>query len=309
MIASPNFRRPIRILALACTLAIAGCSGGEPAPEEPSTDNQAIEGQVNPLFYEIANAEGEIEGWILGTIHALPDGTKWRTPAIDVAIEQADHLLVEIANLDDQSSIAATFGELATAPDSGPLFLRVRPELRAPLDEMIELSEIPPAQFSDTETWAAALLIARVGAVGNPRNGVDRFLIHMFEDRGVVGFEEAAEQLGIFDQLAPQDQRDLLEGTVSEWMKSRENPGWLTQAWLSGDLAALEEATASGIMADKELRDALLVNRNSRWMPALLSNLRQTDTVFVAVGTAHIIGPDGLPALLEPHGYSVRRIN
>jgi hypothetical protein len=173
---------------------------------------------------------------------------------------------------------------------------------------MIALSEATPERFNDTETWAAAILLAQVGAVGEPDNGVDRALIRDFDGRPVRGFETPGEQLGIFDQLAEEDQRDLLEGTVREWTGSRDNPGWLTQAWLRGDLAVIEAATSEGIMADPGLRAALLVDRNRRWMPVLLENLRAGAKPLVAVGTAHIVGPDGLPAMLEAEGYTVRRV-
>ncbi|MFN9631956.1 MAG: hypothetical protein ACK554_00350, partial [Erythrobacteraceae bacterium] len=36
----------------------------------------------SPLLYESASADGAVEGWMLDTIHALPPGTKWRTPEI-----------------------------------------------------------------------------------------------------------------------------------------------------------------------------------------------------------------------------------
>ncbi len=296
----------LRLFALVCTLALAGCSGGENTSDD-GAQLLAADETANPLLYEITNAEGEFEGWMLGTIHALPDDTDWRTAQIETAIEDADLLLVEVPDLSSGSQIAEIFAELSTTPDIGPLPPRVAPDLRAELTEMMALSDFSPGQFDDTESWAAAIMLARVGAVGRPRNGVDRYVISQFEDRRIYGFEMAAQQLGIFDQLSPQDQRDLLEGTVREWAASRANPGHLTRAWLRGDAATLEQATSTGIMADEELREALLVGRNNRWMPVLLTHLEGNESVLVAVGAAHLVGPDGLPALLAEQGYTVQR--
>ena len=62
-------------------------------------------------------------------------------------------------------------------------------------------------------------------------------------------------------------------------------------------------------MADPELRDALLVRRNQTWMPALLTALAAPDKPLVAVGTAHLVGPDGLVAMLDQNGYTLTRLD
>jgi len=245
---------------------------------------------------------------MLGTIHALPDGTDWRTPAIDAAIEDADRVVAEVPDLRGGAAIAETFTRLSTTPGMGPLEQRVDPSIAGPLMEMAELSGIPPARFNDTETWGAALMLARVGAVGEPRNGVDRYVLSQFDDRPTYGLEMVREQLGIFDALAEEDQRALLEGTVEEWTASRDNRGHLTRAWLSGDDAALEAATTTGIMADPELRAALLVDRNTQWISVVVTHLEDSERPLIAVGAAHLIGPDGLPAMLEERGYTVTRV-
>ena len=65
-------------LAVAALVTLSSCDRGAPAI---AYDWPA----PSPPFYEISNANGEVEGWMLGTIHALPDGVNWRTPAIDQA--------------------------------------------------------------------------------------------------------------------------------------------------------------------------------------------------------------------------------
>ena len=72
----------------------------------------------------------------------------------------------------------------------------------------------------------------------------------------------------------------------------------------AGELAKL---TREGILADPELYEALLAEQPA-WT-AQLENLFSTESrPLVAVGAGHMFGPDGLPAMLEASGYTVRRI-
>lgn len=294
--------RPVRgragVLALAI-LALAGCFSEPPAPE-PGT---------NPLVYEIANGEGEVEGWMLGTIHALPDDVAWRTDAIERVIDDADLLIVEVADLDNSRAIADVVAELSISSNLPALPLRVPPSQRPALLDMIERSPVTLDQLANTETWAAALALAQVDAQGDPKNGVDRIVIQEFDDREVLEFEGVVAQLTIFDSLAESDQRDLLSGVLEESQAARENPGRLRKAWLNGDIGTLEQATTTGIMADAELREALLVGRNRRWTGKLAGLLRAEEKPLVAVGAAHLVGPDSVPAMLTERGYTVTPIN
>lgn len=291
-------------VALALLLALAGCD------EEPVELQQAAVEvpDASPLLYEIASPDGKIEGWLLGTIHALPDRVAWRTPEIDEAIAKADYLVVEVATLDDTSEISEIFTRLSDTPELPDITYRVAPSLRGDLSAMIARSNHDSGSFSYTEDWAAAIMLAQVDAPGKPEFGVDRAVIEAFAGRPVRGLETAEQQLRIFDDLAPADQTDLLEGTVRDWAAAREDPDKLVRAWLNGDIAVLEEASDTGIMADPELREALLVGRNERWIAMLLPFLERDAKPLIAVGTAHIVGEDGLPAMLEARGYTVRLI-
>ena len=295
-------RKLLHTFALAAALCLGAC--GESEAERLGL----ADSQPSPLFYEIRGAEGEVEGWLFGTIHALPDGVEWRTPNMDEVIAEADLLLVEVAELEDRSATSAIFSNLATTPGSGPLPPRVDPELRGILEEMLALSDFEEDHFDAVEDWAAAIMISRISAVGDPRSSVDRALVRAFGTREVRGFETIEGQLGVFDGLAPEDQRALLEGTILEWHHARADRGQLMRSWFYGHPAALERSARTGILADPELREALLVGRNRDWMPLLLETLEGPDEPLVAVGTAHLVGPDGLVAMLEERGYTLVRL-
>ncbi len=279
-------------------LLVAACSD---APRDQSLDRAP-----SPMVYEIASSDGILEGWLFGTIHALPDGTEWRTDTLQDAIDNADLLVVEIAGLDDQRVMVDTFMALSRTPGQPDIGMRVEPDARPVLFDLIERAGYSPHDFSSVETWAAALMLAQANSTGDPANGVDRALLKDFQGREIREFEGAEAQLTIFDRLPEADQRDLLGGVLDE--SQADDPAKLRKAWLIGNEAVLTEATTSGVMADAELREAILTGRNDDWLNQLMPMLDQSPRPLVAVGAAHLVGPDGLAAQLEARGYTVTRV-
>ena len=288
------------LLAPSLLVVLAGCSD--------ATDQEQEVPAANPLLYEIASNDGTVEGWMIGTIHALPSGTPWRTPAIAAAVDEADLLLVEIATLDDRTKLASTFTALGKSPGLPTIDRRVPAALRSALNNLLNRGGISARSVSGLETWAAAITLAQVDAEGDPASGVDRALIRDFADRPVRELEGVQTQLSIFDRLSERDQRDLLAAVISEADAAQADTGKLRRAWLAGDIAVLEEATRTGILADPELHEALLVERNHKWLQAILPVMKDKPRPLIAVGTAHLVGPEGLATLLEQQGYRIRRL-
>jgi len=293
--------RSAAIIAILLGLLLAGCSSDQ--------EDTSASAPANPLVYEIASADGTVEGWMIGTIHALPADTPWRTAAIGRVVDASDLLVVEIAGLGAEADSAAIYKTLAQSPAQPPLAERIEPGLRAQLAALLARGQLAEVDFTDTETWAAAIALARIDATGDPANGVDRALITDFAGRPVRELEGLRGQLAIFDRLPEAAQRKMLAAVVRESETARTDPERLQRAWLAGDAATLAASTQEGFLADPELREALLTGRNRRWIAAIVPLLAQDPHPLIAVGTAHLVGPEGLAALLEAEGYRVRRIS
>lgn len=280
------------LLALAGALTLSSC--GEPAREWPDP---------HPALWEVTGPDGA-QGWLFGTIHSLPEGARWRTPAVDNAFGKASVLVVEVANLANDNAAAGAFQDISTTPGLPPLSQRVPAGDRPALAALLDRTGLDDGDFPDTETWAAALVIANRLRTGESSAGVDRALI---ADAGrVEGLESFKQQYGLFDSLSAEDQGDLLLAMAAEADSTAEERR--VEAWLTGDMATLEGESAKGILADPELREVLQSRRNRIWASQVDRMMAAGQKPFVAVGAAHMLGAEALPALLTARGYTVRRV-
>ena len=277
------------VLALAGALLLAAC--GEPEREWP---------EPKPALWEMVSPEGR-RGWLFGTIHSLPLEVRWRTPALEGALANSGVLVVEVVDVGDTAKAESVFERFARNESLAPLSQRVAPEDRADLAAFLDRAGSGETDFATTDTWAAALMLANRARQLEAGQNVDRALVDVRSE--VVGLESHAVQYALFDALPPEEQTDLLMALA------RDTGGEAAriEAWLTGDLAALERASAS-LLGDPELRTALQTGRNARWAPRIAEMVEAGRRPFVAVGTAHLFGEQSLPALLEARGYAVRRI-
>ncbi len=263
----------------------------------------------HPALWEVTGPDGA-KGFLFGTVHALPDGLAWKTPAIDRAIGQSTTLVLEIIDPADENAARAAFVRLGTTPGQPPLEQRVDPARREVLRAALAKTRLQPAQFASLEDWAAALTLSFALEARNgfdPDNGADRALLMAAGKRPVVGLETLEGQLSLFDTLSAREQRSLLGAVVAE-SEGDASDKKLVKAWAEGDVATLDREAHSGMMADPRLREALLVARNRRWAEQIEAMLNAGKRPFVAVGAAHVAGIDGLPEMLAARGFAVKRV-
>lgn len=278
---------------LAALLALAACKQAPPASLA-----------ARPAMWEVTGPSGQ-KGWLFGTIHALDKPYAWRTPAFDAVLAGSDRVVVEVADVAHPEKIAPVFTALATSPGHPPLDQRVPPALRDELADTVRRANAAGTDFSRVETWAAALMLARASVSDSAvEGGVDRAVLAAAGTKTVAELEGAEAQLRVFDALPEPAQRSLLAATLA----GEDDDSKLSAAWARGDMDAIARETRRGLLADPALRDALLTRRNAAWTTAIAALLRAGRHPLVAVGGAHMAGPDGLPARLAAAGFTVRRV-
>lgn len=282
------------ILALFAGLLLASCS--RPA-------------EVKPALWLAEGPQGQ-KAWLFGTIHALPAPVNWRSAKVAAALDQADRLVLEVAEIGDDGKTAKIFAALAQSPGLPPLDERVEPDLRDELASELKDGKVSPGQLDPYETWAAALMLQQAVApagASETGNGIDRALAKVWPGP-ILEFEGAAAQLSIFDRLPETEQRALLSAVIRDAPKHESQTKALQAAWASGDMDFIERTAAEGFLNHPALREALLTGRNRAWLTQLDTMWATGARPFVAVGAAHLAGADGLPAMLKARGWKVTRL-
>lgn len=279
-------------------LTLTACDG-----TATRTDDTAAVHAASPALWQVRSADGH-EAWLFGTIHALPENTRWRSSTLEAALLASGLMVVEIDNLADSGAARSALQARAYTASLPPLSKRVATTDRDKLQAIYAATGLSDRDLSGVEDWAAALMIANARRTNQADNGVDKALLD--GERPVHGLEGFARQFDRFDQLSPADQAALLSSVISEPDDPQEEA--LVTAWVKGDIAALEAQSNSGFLTVPGLKTALLLERNQDWATQIDALIRQDRRPFVAVGAAHMLGDEGLPALLAARGYSVTRL-
>ncbi len=253
--------------------------------------------------------------YLFGTVHVLRDGTQWRSPQLEAAIAESQDLYLEIADPANAGTALASLVKIGFDREH-PLSTKIS---KADVDLLAEAAKKyglgSEATFEPMEPWLAYMMVAMLPAAHSgysASNGVDVQIRKEFVAAGkpVHGFETFDQQAHIFADLPEADQVGLLDYQLRH-MSQQAVIGPLdtiVNAWLSGNQGDLEKVLQLEKPSQAGFEQKLVTNRNKAWASALADRLKQPGTSFVSVGAAHLVGTDGVPALLGRMGFTVTRV-
>jgi uncharacterized protein YbaP (TraB family) len=251
--------------------------------------------------------------YLAGSVHALSADVYPLNPAFEQAFAASDTLVEEISlEQSDIFSLAPMLLSKAMYQD-GRTFDKV--VSKETVDQVAAFLKGMPggiALVRPMKPWMVMMMLSaiQVQQAGlNPALGLDQ---HFFDKatkagKAVVALETAEYQIDRFDTMPESLQEQLLRSTLDELnMQSKELDSTVA-AWQRGDAAAIERGVLTSFKKYPAAYQSLIVERNNNWMPQLEKCLARTTPCMVVVGAAHLVGPDGLLALLQRKGYRVEQ--
>lgn len=253
--------------------------------------------------------------YILGSVHLLRRGDHPLPEVLESAYVDAEALIMEL-DMDDIDPVALQnltmdFGLLGDDQTlRGLMGEDLYGEAAASASEM----EIPLDMLAKAEPWFAALTIeqlvlTRIGF--NPLYGIE---MHMAmkasqDEKPITGLETVEEQLSFLDGLSIEAQNELLLQTLTESRGIEAQMDEMIAAWRNGDIDYLEEHLLADMQRYPELYNAIVADRNRRWVTEIEALLDDKDDYLVIVGALHLIGDDGVPNLLDRKGIKIRQMH
>jgi uncharacterized protein YbaP (TraB family) len=278
-----------------------------------------------PLFLMLAEPAPAFTMWLtegranrvylLGSVHLLRQSDYPLPAVVDRAYADADTLVMELDMDDiDPLSTQATINRLGLLPAGKTLADVLGPDQYEEVTAQAAALDVPIELLAQSEPWLAAitieqLVLTRLGF--DPRFGVEMMLAgQASKDRkSIEGLETIDEQLGLLDGLSAEAQRDLLMQTLEEGSEIAMLMDAMIAAWRSGDVEHLEDTMLVELADYPELYRTIVADRNGRWMESLEAMLEDERDYLIVVGALHLVGEDGLPAMLEKAGYEVIQLD
>lgn len=267
-------------------------------------------------LYRIERA-GHI-GWLFGTVHIGQSAFYPLEPRVMHALRQADTLVIE-ADIRDQASLQKAIARYAVYPEQDSIERHLAPAQWHALQEALARAGLPVAQVQRLKPWMVAnlLMLQAMTQAGYPsEEGIEQYFLDLAKKEGknVLALETVGYQLSLFDRLTPAQQADYLQETLQDLQAGQgvAQGIQLIEAWKTADhtkMMALKQAMlAENTTTSGFIDNILLKERNPGMANGIAALLDKRQRIFVAIGALHLLGDDGVPALLRARGYLVTRI-
>jgi uncharacterized protein len=122
----------------------------------------------------------------------------------------------------------------------------------------------------------------------------------------VLGLETVQEQFAVFNKISLKEEAAMLMEVVNNPEKSKAEFQELLAAYNREDLTTIEKISNADPKAQK-ITVALLDDRNRKWIPLIVRAAKMKPTFF-GFGAAHLVGKQGVIALLRKAGYIVKPV-
>ncbi len=275
-------RRREAWLSIALLPALLAAPAGALAPVSLAAPT-AIVVQARPALWVVQDADTTI--YLFGTFHALDGQAAWFDRDVRAAFDASDALVLETLVPDSPAAIRAALG---------PLLDTARPP-----EAVRQANAATRAAGMSAQHGADQVLRRAAVAAGKPVEGLESFAFQIAMYRQISVARPAAAPLAspvATPSATVTEQGAALVRLMQGYWAQGDAEGF---AAIIGALRTQSPATYKTMFAD----------RNADWAGWIGKRLETPGTVFIAVGTGHLVGKDSVQVRLAERGIRSLRVS
>lgn len=245
--------------------------------------------------------------YLFGTVHIIPADQFEVTSRLDSVAAASDRFVFEMdLNAPQLQMEILKALKIDSVKNLKELYT---PKEYKKLSKAMEKHGLSVAMFEQFKPLMAQQQLMQL-AVLKDTKGYETYFLAKARELGKLtgGLDEPEVQLAALKAISLKDQAKSLYETALNPKKSAKELNKMYEVYKSQDVEAIYKYIAD---ADEfsSLNDPLLIVRNKRWVQKMKEEMFGSgEKLFIAVGAAHLGGPEGLISLLRSEGYNVNPV-
>ena len=275
------------------------------------------------MLYKISGNGLEKESYIVGTYHFAPASFVDEIAGVTEALQSVDVVCGELDMSTIMGDASLALAEAMMLPDGQYITDILTDEQLVRLNGY--MTEVLGMDFNNPmckkmlgrfrpSALAMNLEVAEFAKITpgfNPLKLIDSYFQDEARKSGkrVMGLETAEYQMEVlYGSSSVDEEVEALMKIVDNPEATREAMMRLADAYFAQDIEAIGTCIAAGAEADDvEEWERLFGRRNRNWIAQMPAIMEAQPTLFV-VGAGHLVGEEGVIALLQNAGYSVTAV-
>lgn len=251
--------------------------------------------------------------YLLGSIHV---GSKDMYPlprVITDAFDQSKVLVVEV-DIDniDMGSAMKFIQTKGMYTNGDTLWKHLSKATADKVKKFFEAYDTDPDTVGLFKPWLAEVYAETVPltkAGFDPSLGIDKHFLDLAQGKKkIVQAESVQFQLDLLSSM-PDNLADVyLSSSIGDLAHTKEDSQKLVNLWKAGDAEAINKAENDHPKELDGMMRKLIQDRNPHMADIAEKYLKGDGPCFFVVGTGHLVGPEGVVAILQKRGYSVTRV-
>lgn len=255
----------------------------------------------NSLLWEVSGNGLLKPSYLYGTIHMICSKDYFLTDKTKKALEASNKLILEI-NFADPKELSE-MQQLAMGKE--PLSKKLNPEQLAKLDVILKKTTGMTVQQVDSFNLLTVMSLISMKSFGcTDLKFYEMEFIEQVKTKNIEvgGLESVKTQFALLENAYSNDEIIALldESTTDETDK-------LVSTYKTENIETLYDFTTDKEYTSEKTKKIILDDRNLNWVQKM-PELMKKESVFFAVGSAHLAGESGVINLLRNAGYTVKPI-